>query len=258
MSNSILSNIGHGLAKYLNKTILNYTPFSVHDTSVLKDTLQPGDILLVEGNARVSSIIKYLTQSTWSHAAFYAGHVPGQIKNGESCCLIEAELGQGIIAAPLSKYKHFNTRICRPINVTDEDKAKLVEYMTSRIGYKYDLKNIIDLMRYLFPAPIPSAWRRKALALGSGEPSKAICSSLIAQAFQSINYPILPKKSPENGVHNSTTDKEILITRHHSLFTPRDFDISPYFQIIKPTIESQFNYKNFQMIVENIDEQNQT
>ena len=35
--------------------------------------MEPGDILLVEGNQRVSSAIKYLTQSTWSHAAFYLG-----------------------------------------------------------------------------------------------------------------------------------------------------------------------------------------
>lgn len=31
--------------------------------------------------------------------------------------------------------------------------------------------------------------------------------------------------------------------RHHSLFAPRDFDISPYFQIVKPTLEGAFDYR---------------
>jgi hypothetical protein len=31
--------------------------------------------------------------------------------------------------------------------------------------------------------------------------------------------------------------------RHHSLYTPCDFDLSPYFQIVKPTLEYGFDYK---------------
>ena len=30
--------------------------------------------------------------------------------------------------------------------------------------------------------------------------------------------------------------------RHHSLFVPRDFDVSPYFQIVKPSLLDDFNY----------------
>ena len=33
--------------------------------------------------------------------------------------------------------------------------------------------------------------------------------------------------------------------RHHSLFAPRDFDLSPYFEVIKPTVEHGFDYKTF-------------
>ena len=36
---------------------------------------------------------------------------------------------------------------------------------------------------------------------------------------------------------------EIQHIRHHSLYTPRDFDVSPYFQIVKPTIERKFDYR---------------
>jgi hypothetical protein len=31
--------------------------------------------------------------------------------------------------------------------------------------------------------------------------------------------------------------------RHSSLYCPRDFDISPYFNVVKPTIATGFNYK---------------
>ena len=37
--------------------------------------------------------------------------------------------------------------------------------------------------------------------------------------------------------------REILHIRHHSLFAPRDFDLSPYFAVVKPTIERGFDYR---------------
>jgi cell wall-associated NlpC family hydrolase len=56
----------------LNKPSSHYT-----NTSVLRPpnraVLKPGTFL-VEGNLRMSSAIKYLTQSTWSHAAIYIGN----------------------------------------------------------------------------------------------------------------------------------------------------------------------------------------
>ncbi len=31
--------------------------------------------------------------------------------------------------------------------------------------------------------------------------------------------------------------------RNHTLFTPRDFDLSPFFQVVKPTLARGFDYK---------------
>lgn len=84
------------------------------------------------------------------------------------------------------------------------------------------------------------------LSFGSGDPTRAICSSLIARAYQSVRYPILPeiKSLPGHMTAQSTySRREILHIRHHSLFTPRDFDLSPYFKVIKPTLEYGFDYK---------------
>lgn len=216
-------------------------PFTPSDPSGLAAVLQPGDVLLVEGNTRVSGIIKYLTQSTWSHSALYVGpRFNKRGADGTPHVLIEANLGQGVITAPLSKYTSFHTRVCRPVGLSDEDRERVVEYMIKRLGIEYDVKNIFDLLRYLFPAPVPARYRRRLLSFGSGIPTKVICSGLIAQAFEHVRYPILPRIEL---VESKEKRREILHIRHHSLYMPRDFDISPYFRVVKPTIELGFDYQ---------------
>lgn len=246
--NFISGKIGKALANYLEKPSKRYDTVSVTETDLLQSCLRKGDVLLVDGNLRISVAIKYITQSTWSHAAVYIGdtlHIPDQ--GTEPTTLIEADLGEGVIAVPLSKYANMNTRICRAINLTDEDRDRVIKFLVSNLGVKYDLKNVIDLMRYLLPTPpVPVRWRRRLLALGSGEPTRAICSTLIARAFQLIRYPILPEVIVErlSSQKGSCMEREIMHIRHHSLFTPRDFDVSPYFEIVKPTLVKGFDYKS--------------
>ena len=67
--------LGHRMAGGLTKHVSGYEPYTPSDYDTLWATSQPGDVLLVEGNQFVSSTIKYLTNSTWSHAALYVGHV---------------------------------------------------------------------------------------------------------------------------------------------------------------------------------------
>jgi hypothetical protein len=237
----MLDGIGHVIARYLEKPASGYEPFTPSDPSALRATLQPGDVLLVEGNNHISGVIKYLTQSTWSHAALYVGQIGDRTtEDGEPLVLVEANIGQGVVAAPLSKYEQFHTRICRPIGLSVEDRARVCSYASERIGFDYDLKNIIDLLRYLLPLPVPQRWRRRMISLGSGHPTRIICSALIAQAFEAVRYPILPRITQ---VESDAARSEILEIRHSSLYAPRDFDISPYFQVVKPTIDRGFDYK---------------
>lgn len=239
---------GKLLVHYLTAKVRKYEPFSVSTSEKLRATLRPGDVLLVEGNQRFSVAVKYLTQSTWSHAALYVGSVGNNSINiNDPFMLIEADLRNGVHAVPLSRYEGFNTRVCRPVGLLPEDLQKVITFMVESIGMEYDLKNIIDLVRYLIPTPpVPTRWRRQMLALGSGDPTRVICSTRIAQAFQSVRYPILPhiqkKQVYETNVYRYS-QQEILHIRHYSLFTPRDFDLSPFFAIIKPTLEHSFDYK---------------
>jgi hypothetical protein len=247
MLHRISNSIGLALARYLSAPVANYRPLTTSPPKQLFSTLRPGDVLLVEGNTRISNAIKYLTQSTWSHAALYVGAIPNASFDDEGePVLVEVDMVNGVTAVPLSTYAAFHTRICRPDALTAEDVNRVVEYAISRLGQTYDLKNLIDLARYLLPTlPLPRRWRRRMMALGSGDPTKAICSTLIAQAFQSVGYPILPdmirrRDDPGADDHN----RELLTIRHFSLYAPRDFDISPYFQVVKPSIEHGIAYRS--------------
>lgn len=234
------------LIPYLNKASDRYRSFSSSDPEKLRPLLEPCDILLFEGNKRISTAIKYLTQSTWSHAAMYVGDALHQTtEDGKRKSLIEADFSEGVIGVPLSKYADLNVRICRAVDLRKDDSEKIVRFMVSAIGMAYDTENVIDLMRYLIPTPpVPARWRRQLLALGSGDPTRAICSSLIAQAFQSVRYPILPEITlvGSHGPFGEYNEHLIHHIRHHSLFTPRDFDLSPYFEVIKPTLVNDFDY----------------
>jgi hypothetical protein len=238
----MLDTIGHALVRYLERSARGQGHLSPGYAAALRNALQPGDVLLVEGTSRISGVIKYLTQSTWSHAALYVGPIAGANKGGgEPHVLVEAEIGEGIVSSPLSKYYSYHARICRPVELTREDCVTVCNYAIARIGFDYDLRNIADLMRYLVPLPVPQRWRRRMVALGSGNPTRMICSALIAQAFEAVRYPILPNFTV---LESESARREMLEIRDSSLYVPRDFDVSPYFQVIKPALEEAFNYKS--------------
>ena len=233
--------ISRVIIRYLTQQSKGFEPASTSDPDKLRKALRPGDVLLIEGSTRIAGVIKYLTQSTWSHSALYIGEAFGQPH-----MLIEVEVDHGCHAVPLAKYEHAQTRICRPVGLDDQGRKAVIDFMVSKIGLAYDTKNVTDLARYLFPRiPVPVRFRRRMLALGSGDPTRAICSTLLAQAFERVHYPVLPRITRATATTRSKRRQrsEILHIRHYSLYAPRDFDISPYFNIVKPTLEAGFDYK---------------
>jgi hypothetical protein len=245
--NSLLRVIGLSVARYLIAEVEAHPLTAPEPMQRLRELLRPGDVLLVEGRSRISQPIKYLTQSTWSHAALFVGPNVGCTEaDGEPHVLVEADLADGVRSSPLSRYRNYHVRICRPANVAGADLDQLIAFVVERVGAKYDLRNLFDLFRFLAPTPpIPSRWRRRLIAVGSGAPSRAICSTLIAEAFNSIRYPVLPTielvtASDPKTQHHIT--REILHIRDSSLYTPRDFDLSPFFAVVKPELVRGFDY----------------
>lgn len=253
----ILDSVGHRLARYLSAPRHDRVHSTTAAPSALAQVLRPGDVLLVEGSSRISSAIKYLTQSTWSHATLcIAPPNPDPSATSESTILLEADVNNGVQLVPLSKYASLHTRICRPVGLSASEITAVLQQAMHHVGHQYDVKHIVDLMRYLIPnPPVPARWRRRLLALGSGDPTRAICSALIAEAYHAVGYPILPTVRLLPPVDRSALadHKEALHIRHHSLFTPRDFDVSPYFAIVKPTLEQGFDPHRLELITDPLD-----
>jgi Permuted papain-like amidase enzyme, YaeF/YiiX, C92 family len=244
----------------VTKARRSYQHFTVNDPRALKKRIEKADIVLVDGDQRVSQAIKYLTQSTWSHSAIYIGDelvahdhpLRGRLlrRYGREAqhMIIEALVGQGVIVSPLVKYIDFNIRICRPKGLREDDRRVILAFCIAQIGREYDMRNFVDLARYLFPFHlVPPSLREEALHFGSGEPTEVICSSFLAEAFRRVGFPILPvivrprkpKKMSERffesilGRPTRRAYSGLFRARHPTLVVPRDFDLSPYFDIVK-------------------------
>ncbi len=188
--------------------------------------------------------IKYLTQSTWSHATLFIGDALGPPPVGaDPHVLIEADVTEGVRAVPLGMYASMHTRICRPVGLTDAEIRQVIDYAVVRLGHQYDTRHIWDLARYLLPTPpVPTRWRRRLLSIAAGDPTRAICSTLIAEAYEQIGYPILPRSvlARDGDPQAADSVSELQHIRQYGLYMPRDFDVSPYFEIVKPTLMQGF------------------
>lgn len=199
------------------------------------------DVILVEGRSRVSEVIKLITQSSWSHAALYIGrvhdiedpllqealerHYQGNL---DKQLIIESQLGLGTVARALTVYELEHLRICRPRGLGFSDSQKVIAYAIGRLGTTYDVRHIFDLARFLFPWFImPRRWRSSLFSARPGKSTQTVCSTMIAEAFGHIQFPILPLVKRIRG------DRVQIFMRNPKLCTPSDFDYSPYFDIIK-------------------------
>ncbi len=211
------------------------------DFEKLRFELRPSDVILVEGRSRVSEVIKLITQSSWTHSMLYLGRLADiddpqirlkirQSYSGDPSeqLLIEALIGQGTIVVPLSRYRDDHLRICRPRGVSRQDAQAVIAYAAARLGVPYDMRQILDLARFLMPwAIFPRRWRSSLFERRAGAVTRTVCSTLLVEAFASVNFPVLPVVEP--GVDGGYR----LYPRNARLFAPRDFDYSPYFDIIK-------------------------
>ena len=213
----------------------------MYDFERMAYELRPGDALLAEGRTRVGSVIKTISESPWTHSALYIGrfhdiedpdlrkilvrHYDG---NPSTQLLVEAVMGQGTILTPLETYRDSHMRICRPTGLAHQDAQAVIGFAIRKLGSGYDVRQLLDLARFLFPyALIPRSWRSVLFQHNAGGPTRTVCSTLMAEAFASVDFPVLPIVEQDDQGHLT------FYKRNPRLFAPRDFDYSPYFDIIK-------------------------
>lgn len=216
------------------------TDIMPYDFNRLKYEIRPGDVLLIEGRSRISSVIRTLTQSPWTHAALYIGRlidfddeetrdiIRKHIDTKDNARLIIEDLiDKGTTITALNFYHNHHIRICRPIGITPSDLHLVINYAIRALGQPYNVRHLLDLARFLLPWTIlPRRWGSSLFRTSTGEPESGICSSLIAEAFASVQFPILPFIIPHEEGYE-------VFHRNPYLYTPKDFDYSPYFEIIK-------------------------
>jgi len=249
----MLSNIKHWCSSIFIRWLTLPRPYEglpLCDFERIRYEVRPGDVILIEGRSRISDIIRAITQSSWSHAALYIGHLHDiedpKIRNlislhysglPDEQLVIEGIMGKGTRVNTLSYYEKDHIRLCRPKGLSRTDAQKIVAITTRKLGSEYDVRQILDLARFLLPWSImPRRLRSKLFEFQAQESTKTVCSSMIAEAFAAVDFPVLP-------LIQKNADQELeLITRNTKLYTPRDFDYSPYFDIIKyPFVEFSYS-----------------
>ncbi|PCI29024.1 MAG: hypothetical protein COB67_04990 [SAR324 cluster bacterium] len=221
------------------------------------EVAKPCDVLLVRGNQRVSRMIQTLTQSPYSHAAFYRG-------KGE---LIEAD-PEGVLLCPIDKYIHLDLRICRPVMLGPRGKRVVMRHMEHMLKTQpqYNLENIEKLFfKYWYSKFRPDT----KLYIGGDTKFENyyICSGMIAHGFQKAHYPITPSlrfRKPKGRTKvrkiRSVQDYVELIShlkKHYSHIVPGDFDHSPFFASIKFLyLDTKYNVPKRKFLMEHEDDPN--
>lgn len=245
-----LSQLPQRIETWVNQWLLHEKEresLPLQDFNNMCKKLNPADVLLFKGRARISSVIGLITQSPWTHAALYIGRCSEFPKDSEALKLIrehfggdeneqlvvESLLGQGTVITPLATYVTDSIRLCRPHGILNEDVSLVLAHAIGQVGREYDVRQLFDLARFIFPyALLPRRWLSSLFSYKPGEATRAVCSTVLVESFMHVQFPVIP-------VIRETDVNLSLHKRNPRLFTPSDFDYSPYFEIIK------FPYVNY-------------
>lgn len=241
MLSNVTNWIWQHIVDWLNNESYESMVREIFDFDQLLEDVRPADVILVEGKARVSEVIKMVTLSPWTHAAIAIGSLdsirdPAMRKtisehyqgDPSEPLVVESLLGHGTVLNPLSRYRGQHLRVCRAIKLSRKDRKKVTSFALEHLGLDYDVRQLLDLARLMFPYGIlPRKWRSTLFGHNAGKPTQIVCSSMIARCFQHIQYPILPI------IKTGEDDQVRFYKRNFRLFVPADFDYSPFFNVIK-------------------------
>jgi hypothetical protein len=213
------SRLIEALAIYLARPVKRWSPATAADMQSLSAMLRHGDVLLTEGNTRMAALVRRITGSTWSHVAMYVGPLE---EGPDPRCIVEADIAGGVRAVPLSEFKGQRLRVLRPTGLHETDRRRLADWVVSRIGDEYDLAHAVALARRMLRLSWASRLPLAPSAMAQGA-TRFICSSLLAQAFVLVGYPIVPSQI---GVRDASA-------ADHRYVTPRDFEVASGFEVVQ-------------------------
>jgi len=187
----------------------------------LKSLLQPGDVILVAGKSRFSSLICRLTRSSWSHVAIYVG--PGHHPDA-AYCVVEADVEEGVRMVTLERLADLDIQVVRASRLPDAARRELIDYLLARVGMPYDLNHIVELARLLLFAPSALGRWLSPRVVRSADPARAVCSTLVAHALFTAGVSIGPSPEPTVRLHHAageaTSDREAAL----DYLVPGDFE----------------------------------
>ena len=201
--------------KMLGKAVKAFTqsqyppnPIDASNIVSLRQRLKLGDLVLVSGTARISTVVKVLTRSKWSHVVIYVGNRKDLLEEKEieewsskfgadsmEHLVVDADPIKGVHLKPVDDFAGYVLRHCRAQALDQEDCQKVVDVSIAQMGREYDIKHILKLLLF-FALPwelLPAVARRKIRDFTLSEDDR-ICSRVIAEAFHSVGYPIRPLK----------------------------------------------------------------
>ena len=142
--------LGKKLAHFLSQKNRYIGLVPATNSHKLMACLQPGDVFLVEGHTRFSTAIQYLTQSTWSHSAMFVGFRWPNDSARTDHCFVEADVEEGVRSIGLSEFAQLQSRICRPVGLSHQEREQLCQFVLNRIGFFQDGVNFIAALVFGF------------------------------------------------------------------------------------------------------------
>lgn len=218
--------------------------------------LQPADVILVNGTAPADKRIKAITESQWSQALLYLGRLH-DIKDpslramasdylpcqSNTQLLLKVDLVHGVHLITLSELQDAQLRICRPSGLTDNEKQSVIRYSLSRLEShkKHAWWPAIRLL--LVPWSLfPRHWRKPIFKLLAGRRLRRAVGGTVGDSFSFIQFPVLPLVKQESG------GKTKLYRHYPMVFYPSDFDLSPYFDVLKYPFADQIDGKGLRLL----------
>ena len=193
----------------------------------LEARLEPGDVILVAGRTRFSRLVCRMTQSSWSHVAIYVGRGHDA---GATCTVVEADIEAGVRLITLAELADCRIQVVRASRLPATARDGLARHLLDQVGRPYDLAHVFLLARLLIVAPLPASRWLMPRQVHRADPSRAICSTLVAHALFAAGVtigasPLLAPRLQAAGKPEATDAAAVL-----DYLVPGDFARLPDFE----------------------------